>query len=41
MKIRPMGAGLFLGDRRTDEQTGRHGEANIYFTRLFNEKDVK
>ena len=36
-----MGAELFLGDGRTDEQTDRHFEANIYFTRLFNGKDVK
>jgi len=41
MKIRPMGAELFLGDGRMDGQTDRHVEANIYFTRLFNKNDVK
>jgi len=31
MKIRPVGAELFLEERRTDRRTDRHGEANSRF----------
>jgi len=32
MKIRPVGAKLFLADRRTDGQTDRHNEFDVFLT---------
>ena len=35
IKIRPVGAELYYGNRRTDIQAYRHEEANSRFTQLY------